>query len=525
MNEREAIDSQRSSKSALGLLLCMALTLSGCALANDTSRVFYLAKRTTHIEPRFYRYMKSDRKEQREARRLGEQAWSEYIGQNPELTPTRDFEAGFVEGFADYLYRGGSGEPPAIPPRGYWNLRFLNQFGKRLANEWYSGFRAGAQDCKARGLRDYWVIPTTLYAIQGDEGPHQELPDISVPGSLDEITSNVGSNEQTSVIADPTPQADANNSITTARELPGSPGTGADPSSINDPAHDLPPLDVEMDSSLADEISAAIQPTGTPNWNSEPPTHDVDVTVPQPPAMVPEEDTDLPPVIEGLEEGEELRVDNSLTIRALQPATKIPVEAGLELNPATVAPVGAGLDAIPSPPQGVARAQVLSEAQGPGESLDGGKPQGASPERMRLIFEPSAPSNSRTPSGTRAELKDAKSSPMEQPIEPILRLGVQAGPMLPSGKQALGGSRPISKTNDRPNELPMTIKGRPLPAGKRQAQQKQVPKKEAPLKLLFDAGAGPPQLPRIISKQDHASTPASQQDKANPPPVRWRIRD
>lgn len=142
------------------LLLIFCASLSGCAVTRETNRVFQMAKRTTHVEPKYFEYIRSDRVAQREARLLAEQAWGE-VGL-PNASP--DYKNGFLEGFSDYLYRGGEGQPPVIPPRGYWNLRFLNQFGKSSVNDWYEGFRQGAQDCKSRGLREMWVVPTSLIA-------------------------------------------------------------------------------------------------------------------------------------------------------------------------------------------------------------------------------------------------------------------------------------------------------------------------------------------------------------------------
>ena len=140
--------------------LVVTVSFSGCALTHETGRVFRLAKRTVQIEPRFYEYIKSDRVAQREARLLAEQAWGEIAHAVPNASP--DYENGFTEGFADYLYRGGSGEPPLVPPRGYWSLRFLNPQGKMVVEEWFAGFRHGAENCKARGIRDMWVVPTSF---------------------------------------------------------------------------------------------------------------------------------------------------------------------------------------------------------------------------------------------------------------------------------------------------------------------------------------------------------------------------
>lgn len=155
-------------------LVMIFASLSGCALTNETHRVFSMAKRTTHLEPRFYEYVRSDRVAQREARLLAEQAWSE--AQATMSNPSRDYENGFVEGFADYLYRGGTGEPPVIPPRGYWHLRFLNQFGKRSIHDWYDGFRDGAENCKARGIREMWIIPSSLLTEAADVADAADAP-------------------------------------------------------------------------------------------------------------------------------------------------------------------------------------------------------------------------------------------------------------------------------------------------------------------------------------------------------------
>lgn len=164
MNQQQ--HDRRNARVMQSLILLLALiSLTGCGLTRETHRVVDLARRTTFLEPRFYDYVRSDKLAQREARLLAEQAWAEVA---PTLAnASRDYENGFTEGFADYLYRGGEGEPPLIPPRGYWNLRFLNQFGKASTKDWYAGFRHGAQTCKSTGLRDMWLVPTSL--LLGEE--------------------------------------------------------------------------------------------------------------------------------------------------------------------------------------------------------------------------------------------------------------------------------------------------------------------------------------------------------------------
>ena len=148
-------------------LLLALLSVSGCGLTRETQRVAELTRRTTFLEPRFFDYVHNDKLAQREARLVAEQAWAEVVDSVP--NPSPDYEYGFVEGFADYLYRGGAGEAPLIPPRGYWNLRFLNPRGKATMNDFFEGFRHGAQTCKNSGLRNNWVVPTSLLLGEGHD--------------------------------------------------------------------------------------------------------------------------------------------------------------------------------------------------------------------------------------------------------------------------------------------------------------------------------------------------------------------
>lgn len=177
MNRQDDVSPVRCG-SALLLLLGCAL-LCGCAVGTETRRVLALAARTTQHEPRFFEYLRSDRLAQREARLLAEQAWAEVVESVPNASP--DYENGFMEGFADYLYRGGSGEPPAVPPRGYWNLRFLNQFGRATTKAWFDGFRHGAQDCKTRGLREMWLVPLSLVDNEADTQETPPPSDVRAP--------------------------------------------------------------------------------------------------------------------------------------------------------------------------------------------------------------------------------------------------------------------------------------------------------------------------------------------------------
>src|SRR4051812_39607490 len=59
------------------------------------------------------------------------------------------YREGFLDGFAEYLYRGGSGEPPALPPAHFRALCYQNLAGYRAIEQWFTGYRDGAATAPA----------------------------------------------------------------------------------------------------------------------------------------------------------------------------------------------------------------------------------------------------------------------------------------------------------------------------------------------------------------------------------------
>jgi hypothetical protein len=70
-----------------------------------------------------------------------------------------DFAWGFKCGFTDYLDNGGTGQPPPLPPRHYWKLKYQTPEGYRAIQEWFSGFQQGVVVAKASGFREQIVVP------------------------------------------------------------------------------------------------------------------------------------------------------------------------------------------------------------------------------------------------------------------------------------------------------------------------------------------------------------------------------
>ncbi|TWT37083.1 hypothetical protein KOR34_20300 [Posidoniimonas corsicana] len=153
---------KRPTATASILLLCCC---TGClSVCNN-------AYRTLIKEPKEFSW----RKDRCESRTLyaswAAGAWAE---QRSNGTPCQsaDFALGFQDGFVEYCYAGGSGEPPPIPPRPYWNS--LNRVAPldKSAYEWFDGYRLGARVARTGGYRDQAVVPASASLCSKGGGIH-----------------------------------------------------------------------------------------------------------------------------------------------------------------------------------------------------------------------------------------------------------------------------------------------------------------------------------------------------------------
>src|SRR4051812_46935915 len=94
-----------------------------------------------------------DKREIKRNLELAEAAWVECAGNGDAYSV--DYADGFKEGFVDYLYAGGSGEPPLLPPKKYQTFRYENPQGAQAMRDWFAGFRRGAAAGAASGYRNY----------------------------------------------------------------------------------------------------------------------------------------------------------------------------------------------------------------------------------------------------------------------------------------------------------------------------------------------------------------------------------
>jgi hypothetical protein len=116
-----------------------------------------------------------DSADHKQAAALAEQAWAQVQSHEPGHAYSEDYAAGFEAGFTDFVYAGGSGEPPAVPPRRYWKSRYESPEGRQAAEDWFAGFRHGAGVAREGGYRKWLTLPSSL----GCPAPVPAVPEVA----------------------------------------------------------------------------------------------------------------------------------------------------------------------------------------------------------------------------------------------------------------------------------------------------------------------------------------------------------
>jgi hypothetical protein len=169
----------------------MALYLVGLGFACQGCAPLWQSARTSLVQPLIYRRNLTNIRECRRNRDLAEAAWGDYFGKHPTMEYSEAFECGFKEGFADYLFWGGTGAPPPVPPRNYWNYKYETPEGQQAAQNWFAGFRAGAESARESGYRKLVLVPASTCLASS---PHTtQVPPPSspaVPGMSPESASD-----------------------------------------------------------------------------------------------------------------------------------------------------------------------------------------------------------------------------------------------------------------------------------------------------------------------------------------------
>src|SRR5436190_20867042 len=113
------------------LLFGLSVGSSGCALTEDAfHNICYSI--TTPVEVH---------REMARNRQWAEDAWASASWSNQNGRYTEDYAFGFKDGYAEYLFRGGDGEPPLMAPRHYRHVRYQNPQGYQAIQDWFAGYR------------------------------------------------------------------------------------------------------------------------------------------------------------------------------------------------------------------------------------------------------------------------------------------------------------------------------------------------------------------------------------------------
>jgi hypothetical protein len=131
---------------------CLAPALAGC-------NIFYYAAKNAVNEPI---ELCDQVSRTHHLRKQARAAWAEVRAQYPRKAFTAEFRDGFIDGYADYLDRGGAGEPPVVPPKKYTRNDYLNPDGHVLIKDYVLGFKYGSDVAIATGQRQFLVVPVLL---------------------------------------------------------------------------------------------------------------------------------------------------------------------------------------------------------------------------------------------------------------------------------------------------------------------------------------------------------------------------
>lgn len=151
-----------------GARVSVLLSLIACTLLPGCT-VWLNARRTILDEPAQYSWFCDRKRSVKVYKEWADRAWMEHCAAHRGMRFSEPYTAGFKDGFVDFVYAGGAGEPPPVPPRQFWNVGERNSRGHSQAEEWFAGFRRGAQVADDNGYREQTIVPASVFNF----GPKQ----------------------------------------------------------------------------------------------------------------------------------------------------------------------------------------------------------------------------------------------------------------------------------------------------------------------------------------------------------------
>ena len=99
----------------------------------------------------------------RQIHKKAHEAWQIVRSEFTSKIFTPEFHDGFIDGYCDYLDRGGDGQPPAVPPLRYTqNRKYYSPEGHVLMRDYFLGFKYGTDVAIATGQRQYLTVPVLI---------------------------------------------------------------------------------------------------------------------------------------------------------------------------------------------------------------------------------------------------------------------------------------------------------------------------------------------------------------------------
>jgi|GEM_PF-5093849 len=174
----------KSLRIPLSVALTTTTFLTGCGLFSDTRRNLaheaHMTRDDYFVKKQHYR--------------LAEDSLREFNHSGPGYALSEDFHCGYLEGYVDYLDKGGNGEPELTPPKGYRVETYYTPEVRAALENYYAGFRAGSRTAQASNVRSLRVLPLggpvsgedirrpIIYS--GSNGPSASLPASALPSQL-----------------------------------------------------------------------------------------------------------------------------------------------------------------------------------------------------------------------------------------------------------------------------------------------------------------------------------------------------
>jgi hypothetical protein len=169
------------------LLACLIAASSGCSLAVNCARdtVFEVRRVTDDCCERVHNRM------------LANAAWEEVQKSCPQGSASADYASGFKDGYASYLYEGGTDETlPTLPGR-YFGVRYQTPEGYQSIQDWFAGYHEGVIAARESGQRDLVIFPVPTWDPDLADyhpypvpfgSPEASLPGPAEPGKLKKPT-------------------------------------------------------------------------------------------------------------------------------------------------------------------------------------------------------------------------------------------------------------------------------------------------------------------------------------------------